>query len=114
MEEIAVYTPGKAVHIANIKENKLYIDTVAFNKIMDEVGHFPVSVVSVNAMTSSVDDKSLKQKLQEDGYVIVDGLVPQGMLQPLRDACERIIDKARNNEWKHRYLILVVFSFMLI
>jgi predicted nucleic acid-binding protein len=73
-----------------------------------------MSVVSVNAMTSSVDNKSLKQKLQEDGYVIVDGLVPQGLLQSLRDACECIVDKARNNEWKHRYLIQVVFSFMKI
>jgi atlastin len=39
---------GKAVHIANIKENKVNIDTVTFNKIIDKVGDHPMSIVSVN------------------------------------------------------------------
>ncbi|KAL1923842.1 uncharacterized protein VTP21DRAFT_8822 [Calcarisporiella thermophila] len=60
-------------------------------------------------MTSSSDLKTLHQKLEEDGYVVIDGLVPPELLQPLRDACERAVTKARNDEWKHRRLVGVQF-----
>ncbi|KAL1915234.1 uncharacterized protein VTP21DRAFT_7510 [Calcarisporiella thermophila] len=52
---------------------------------------------------------SLKQQLDEDGYVVVDGLIPPEMEQPLKEACERIIAKARNDEWKHRRIAGVQF-----
>jgi atlastin len=39
---------GDAVKIADIRNNKLYIDTDSFDKILDKVGQHPMSIVSVN------------------------------------------------------------------
>ncbi|RUP43708.1 hypothetical protein BC936DRAFT_136828 [Jimgerdemannia flammicorona] len=46
--------------------------------------------------------KTWKQSLDEEGYVVVDGLIRPDLLEPLREACERAIAKARKNEWPYR------------
>lgn len=50
-----------------------------------------------------------KQNFEETGYVIVDGLIPVDQLEPLRQACDRVIAKARSGEWKPRRMVGVQF-----
>jgi hypothetical protein len=45
------------------------------------------------------------RKLEEDGYVVIDDFIPQEMIQPLREACERVTQLARSNQWPHRRLV---------
>jgi len=48
------------------------------------------------------DTKTLHDKLEEDGFVVVDGLVPFDLLESLRAACDRVIEKARSGTWIER------------
>jgi hypothetical protein len=47
-------------------------------------------------------DKSIKQTYDEQGYVIVTGLIPQEHWDDLDAACERVIQKTRAGTWSHR------------
>jgi len=48
---------------------------------------------------------SLHQQLEDDGYVIVDDLIEPELLQPLKDATERVIEKARAGKWQERRIV---------
>ncbi|KAI8146148.1 hypothetical protein BJV82DRAFT_510318 [Fennellomyces sp. T-0311] len=52
-------------------------------------------------MITDINNVPIDKALKENGYVIVDGLIPDDMVQNLKDACERSINKARSGEWKH-------------
>ncbi|KAJ3198454.1 hypothetical protein HDU82_001221 [Entophlyctis luteolus] len=52
---------------------------------------------------------TLKDQLDTNGFVIVDGLVSDEQLQALRAAADRVVDKARSNEWKLRRVVGVQF-----
>ncbi|KAJ3243805.1 hypothetical protein HDU78_011790 [Chytriomyces hyalinus] len=58
---------------------------------------------------ASTDTRSIKQRLDEDGYVVMDGLVSDEQMITLRDACDRAVAKARNGEWKLRRVVGVQF-----
>ncbi|KAH7922431.1 hypothetical protein BV22DRAFT_1037504 [Leucogyrophana mollusca] len=45
---------------------------------------------------------SAKQQYEEQGFVIVPGLIPPGDVKELEDACDRVIKKTRTGEWPHR------------
>ena len=45
---------------------------------------------------------SLKEKYDEQGFVVVPGLVPPEHLEALEAACERVIARTRSGEWPHR------------
>jgi hypothetical protein len=47
-------------------------------------------------------DKSIKQTYDEQGYVVVPGLIPQEYWNDLDAACERVIQKTRVGTWSHR------------
>ncbi|ORZ14196.1 hypothetical protein BCR42DRAFT_354668 [Absidia repens] len=56
-------------------------------------------------MLTDINNVPIDEALQKDGYVIVDNLITEEQLPKLKDACERVINKARNGEWKHRRLV---------
>ncbi|KAI7879189.1 hypothetical protein K492DRAFT_164067, partial [Lichtheimia hyalospora FSU 10163] len=56
-------------------------------------------------MLSDINGVPIDQALKENGYVIVDGLIPTDMMEDLKAACDRVVDKARKGEWKHRRLV---------
>lgn len=56
-------------------------------------------------MLSDINGVPIDQALKENGYVIVDGLIPNDMMEDLKAACDRVVDKARQGEWKHRRLV---------
>ncbi|KAF7986725.1 hypothetical protein HWV62_20276 [Athelia sp. TMB] len=45
---------------------------------------------------------TLKNDYDENGYVIVDGLIAPGDFASLEQACQRAISRTRSGEWKHR------------
>ncbi|KZP16317.1 hypothetical protein FIBSPDRAFT_794588 [Athelia psychrophila] len=45
---------------------------------------------------------SLKNDYDENGYVILDGLIAPEDFTPLEQACQRAISRTRSGEWKHR------------
>ncbi len=54
---------AEAIKIAHIRKNKLFVDTVAFDKIIDKVSQFPMSVVSVNGPMRSGNSYRVSLKL---------------------------------------------------
>ncbi|RUS35264.1 hypothetical protein BC938DRAFT_473429 [Jimgerdemannia flammicorona] len=60
---------------------------------------------NLNTTPPNMVSKTWKQSLDEEGYVVVDGLIRPDLLEPLREACERAIAKARKNEWPYRRLV---------
>ncbi|KAJ3071212.1 hypothetical protein HDU98_005658 [Podochytrium sp. JEL0797] len=55
------------------------------------------------------EHRSIMQRLDEDGYVIIDGLVNDEEMVTLRAAADRAVAKARNDEWKLRRVVGVQF-----
>lgn len=53
-------------------------------------------------MITDIHNRPIHEVLRENGYVIVDNLIPQDMFTKLREACDRVVDKARKGEWKYR------------
>ncbi|KAI9318603.1 hypothetical protein BX666DRAFT_1929702 [Dichotomocladium elegans] len=56
-------------------------------------------------MLTDINNIPIDQALKENGYVIVDGLIPQDKLEALKAACDRVVAKARKGEWKYRRLV---------
>lgn len=54
-------------------------------------------------MITDINNIPIDEALKSNGYVIVDNLIPQEMFTSLREACDRVVEKARKGEWKHRY-----------
>lgn len=53
----------------------------------------------------SSEDSSLKARFDRDGYVIVPNLIPPPLLQPLKDACDRVVTRTRRGDWPHRRIV---------
>ncbi|KIJ67228.1 hypothetical protein HYDPIDRAFT_84682 [Hydnomerulius pinastri MD-312] len=45
---------------------------------------------------------SIKAKYDEQGYVIIPGLIPPEDFKSLEEACERVVSKTRSGAWPHR------------
>ena len=45
---------------------------------------------------------SYKPLYDKQGYVVIPGLIPAGLLDNLEDAAERVIERTRNGQWPHR------------
>ena len=55
------------------------------------------------------DQRTVRQIFEEEGYVIVDGIVTPEFLEPLMEACDQVVQKARIGEWKLRRVVGVPF-----
>lgn len=53
-------------------------------------------------MLTDINNVPIDQAIKENGYVIVDNLIPADMFEALKDACSRVVDKARKGDWKYR------------
>ncbi|MBI4530360.1 MAG: phytanoyl-CoA dioxygenase family protein [Candidatus Latescibacteria bacterium] len=42
------------------------------------------------------------QRFKEQGYLIIDNAIPDGMLEPLREATGRVTEKTRRGEWPYK------------
>lgn len=51
---------------------------------------------------TDINGTPIDEALKRDGYVIVDGLIPDDMFDKLKAACDRVVDRARKGEWKYR------------
>ncbi|KAI8582289.1 hypothetical protein K450DRAFT_228260 [Umbelopsis ramanniana AG] len=56
-------------------------------------------------MLYSTDGRPAHDAMTTDGFVIIDNLIKPELLEPLRQAAERVIKKARDGEWKERRLV---------
>ena len=54
-------------------------------------------------MLTDINNVPIDQAIKENGFVIVDNLIPEEMFLRLRDACDRVVDRARKGDWKYRY-----------
>lgn len=56
-------------------------------------------------MITDINGRPIKESLQEDGYVIIDGLISPDLFNKLTEACDRVVERARKGDWKHRRLV---------
>lgn len=63
---------------------------------------FPPSFFPFNKMLTDINNVPIDQALKNQGYVIVDDLIPKEMFSKLREACDRVVEKARKGEWQYR------------
>jgi hypothetical protein len=64
---------------------------------------------SIDITMSSVN--SIVESLKVDGYVIVDTLIPEPLLEPLREAAARAVARARDETekgWPHVYVHMIL------
>lgn len=60
---------------------------------------------SLNTMITDIHNNPIRDSIVRDGYVVIDGLVPNESFQNLTEACDRTVAKARAGEWQHRRLV---------
>lgn len=48
---------------------------------------------------------ALKDLFDRDGFVIVDGLIPDSQFSVLQAACTRVVAKTRSGEWSRRRVV---------
>jgi uncharacterized LabA/DUF88 family protein len=53
-------------------------------------------------MITDINNVPIEQAIKENGYVIVDNLIPSEIFDALKEACDRVVDKARKGDWKYR------------
>ncbi|KAI7897834.1 uncharacterized protein BX663DRAFT_481156 [Cokeromyces recurvatus] len=56
-------------------------------------------------MLTDINNIPINESLEKNGFVIVDNLVPEDLVSELKEACDRVVDKARKGEWKYRRLV---------
>lgn len=56
-------------------------------------------------MLTDINNIPIDQAIKENGFVVVDNLIPAEMFIRLREACDRVVDRARKGDWKYRYVI---------
>ncbi|ORZ00418.1 hypothetical protein BCR43DRAFT_485184 [Syncephalastrum racemosum] len=56
-------------------------------------------------MLTDINNVPIDEALKRDGYVIVDNLIPEEMFGRLKEACDRVVDRARKGDWKYRRLV---------
>lgn len=59
-------------------------------------------------MLTDINNVPIDQAIKENGFVIVDNLIPEEMFTRLREACDRVVERARNHEWNYRYVTLFI------
>lgn len=62
----------------------------------------PLFFFSLHKMLTDINNVPIDQALKNQGYVIVDDLIPKEMFNKLREACDRVVEKARKGEWQYR------------
>lgn len=60
------------------------------------------SLLNFTMTLTDINGTPIDEALKRDGYVIVDGLIPDDMFDKLKAACDRVVDRARKGEWKYR------------
>lgn len=60
------------------------------------------SLLNFTMTLTDINGNPIDEALKRDGYVIVDGLIPDDMFDKLKAACDRVVDRARKGEWKYR------------
>lgn len=56
-------------------------------------------------MLTDINNVPIDQAIKENGFVIVDNLIPEELFIKLREACDRSVDRARKGDWQYRYVI---------
>ncbi|KAI8365878.1 hypothetical protein EDC96DRAFT_462802 [Choanephora cucurbitarum] len=56
-------------------------------------------------MITDINNIPVDQALKENGFVIVDNLIPEDMFERLKEACDRVVERARKGDWKYRRLV---------
>ncbi|KAI8984659.1 hypothetical protein BDF20DRAFT_861100 [Mycotypha africana] len=56
-------------------------------------------------MITDIHGHPVEETLKTEGYVIIDGLIPLDLFDKLKEACDRVVEKARQGEWKYRRLV---------
>ncbi|GAN02754.1 phytanoyl- dioxygenase family protein [Mucor ambiguus] len=56
-------------------------------------------------MLTDINNVPIDQAIKENGFVIVDNLIPEEVFLRLREACDRVVDRARKGDWKYRRLV---------
>ncbi|KAI7896970.1 uncharacterized protein EV154DRAFT_454977 [Mucor mucedo] len=56
-------------------------------------------------MLTDINNIPIDQAIKENGFVIVDNLIPAEMFIRLREACDRVVDRARKGDWNYRRLV---------
>ncbi|OBZ91380.1 hypothetical protein A0J61_00567 [Choanephora cucurbitarum] len=51
-------------------------------------------------MITDINNIPVDQALKENGFVIVDNLIPKDMFERLKEACDRVVERARKGDWK--------------
>jgi hypothetical protein len=69
-------------------------------KIMGFRAETPIASRYSTVMTSP--DVSLKERYEQDGFVIIPDLIPSGDRVGLEEACERVIARTRSGSWVQR------------
>lgn len=56
-------------------------------------------------MATVADIRTLKEIYDDQGYVVVQGLLPAEIFPELQEACTRAIARTREGSWKHRRVV---------
>ncbi|KAI9485369.1 MAG: hypothetical protein EXX96DRAFT_544870 [Benjaminiella poitrasii] len=56
-------------------------------------------------MLTDINNIPIDQALKENGFVIINNLIPEDMFSKLKEACDSVVSKARKGEWKYRRLV---------
>lgn len=65
-------------------------------------------------MITDINGVPIQEALQTEGYVIIDNLIPKEAFNNLIEACDRVVDRARQGDWKYRYVVLLIRLVVLI
>lgn len=55
-------------------------------------------------MITDINGTPIQEALHNEGYVIIDNLIPKDLFSNLVEACDRVVDRARRGDWKYRYI----------
>ncbi|KAG9018520.1 hypothetical protein FRB90_011560 [Tulasnella sp. 427] len=53
----------------------------------------------------SLEQQSLRAQLDSAGYIVVPDLVPPDLIKPLKEACQRVIERTRIGNWPHKRIV---------
>ncbi|CEP12213.1 hypothetical protein [Parasitella parasitica] len=56
-------------------------------------------------MITDINGVPIQNTLRDEGYVIIDNLIPHELFDNLVEACDRVVDQARRGDWKYRRLV---------
>jgi hypothetical protein len=56
-------------------------------------------------MSEMTNNSSIKAKYEDQGFVVIPGLIPPEDWVDLEAACQRVIQKTRDGSWPHRRVV---------